>query len=61
MKRIVQFYRFLIEYEKATRRNVETAPTYKEQLYDSGATDMLSVVRAEYERLFDGVFDTLKK
>lgn len=61
MKRIVQFHRFLSNMEISCLHNVQTAPTYFAELYESGAKDVLRSVREEYERLFQPFIDIQKK
>lgn len=54
MKRIKQYYDFLCKLENSCAANIKSAPTYGAELYESGAKEILSLCREEFERKFDG-------
>lgn len=61
MKRIQGFYDFLCKMEKSCAGNVLTAPTYFAELYESGAKEVLTLCREEYERRFSALINIQKK
>lgn len=52
MKRIQGYYDFLCKVEQSCAKNIETAPTYYTELYESGAKDIVTLMRGEFERRF---------